>query len=369
MLLSGGGTILLAGTLFFRFPQGIGGLAAALPAYFETWFVSSGVSIGRQLGALISYHPWAVLFGLIGTVSAWINNNRVGRWMSLWLIVGLVLVLAPLGRQVQDLVWPLIPLWILAAIWFARQFVWAEEEGFTILGLAVLVFLFLLYAGLNLAAIARTPLDPQAVRLRWQLIGGALGLVGVSTILIALGWSGLVARLGLVWGGTLILGLFTLASTWWVLDRNGNRAQELWYDQPSTVHEGILMETIRDLSEWSTGRRDGVEIVVDVDLPSVYWVLRNFPNLSDGSRLDGIYFPPLVITEQFAEPRLDENYRGTDFLWQELPAWPGSLPENFLRWLFFRESPTDQDKIILWARNDLFPDGALLQSDFQGVSE
>jgi hypothetical protein len=78
--------------------------------------------------------------------------------------------------------------------------------------------------------------------------------------------------------------------------------------------------------------------------------------------LDGIYFPPVVISQQFEEPRLDENYRGTDFLWQEAPAWQGGLPENFLNWLIFREAPTMQEKVVLWARSDLFPDGSLLQS-------
>ena len=190
-----------------------------------------------------------------------------------------------------------------------------------------------------------------------------------ATILIGLGWSSLVARLGVIWGGTLILGLFTLAATWWVLDRSGNRVQELWYDQPSTVQEDLLVQTIGDLSEWSTGRRDGIEIVQDVDLPSLHWALRDYPNLSDGSRLNGVYFPPLVLTQQFEEPRLDETYRGTDIQWQESSAWQGAVPENLLRWLFFREAPTQPEKLVLWARNDLFPDGSLLRPGLESVAE
>jgi hypothetical protein len=70
---------------------------------------------------------------------------------------------------------------------------------------------------------------------------------------------------------------------------------------------------------------------------------------------------PSVILRSGDEssPSLTVAYRGQDFAWWAYPDWPSGLPQDWPRWLVFRQGPQREEHIILWARGDLFPDGSL----------
>ncbi len=328
----------------------------SLPAYIRGWAELATIPPLRLITALLAYHLWPLSFGVVAAVRSWLVRDTLGRWLSAWFLLALGLALVYPARQVPDLVWPLVPLWLLAAREFSRDLAWVREEGWTSLGLAGLIALFLVYIWLNFSAIARFSVDLQAAAIRWRLIGGAAGLIIVSTGMIAAGWSRQVARRGLVWGLTLILGLYTLGSAWGMVSSAERRVQEWWYPQPTSLEEDLLLDTLGDLSEWHTGRRDGIAVVVLDDAPSLAWSLRNFPNLRSESNLAPDALPEVVISPQQDEPRLAAAYRGTDFLWRASPGWSGALPEEVLSWVVFRRAATTSEYFILWARNDLFID-------------
>jgi hypothetical protein len=45
------------------------------------------------------------------------------------------------------------------------------------------------------------------------------------------------------------------------------------------------------------------------------------------------------------------------------PGWEGALPDNWPRWLVFRDAPQETRNIVLWARVDLFPGGIIDEVD------
>jgi len=53
---------------------------------------------------------------------------------------------------------------------------------------------------------------------------------------------------------------------------------------------------------------------------------------------------------------LPSAYRGQDFIWRQQPLWDQVTTPGWIRWLVFRQVPRDNETIILWVRNDLFPD-------------
>ena len=67
-ILAAGGVFLFVGTLFFRFPQGLGAVTGILPAYIEGWMNVSGIPASRQLIAMILYSPIALIFGSVAIV-------------------------------------------------------------------------------------------------------------------------------------------------------------------------------------------------------------------------------------------------------------------------------------------------------------
>jgi hypothetical protein len=67
----------------------------------------------------------------------------------------------------------------------------------------------------------------------------------------------------------------------------------------------------------------------------------------------------LITYKDQATPRLTDVYRGQDFAWDVFQGWQGIIPVDFMRWLAFRQAPTQSIQVILWARADLFPEGVL----------
>jgi len=57
VLLFGGGTVLLVGTLFFLYPQGLGAWAASLGTFLQGWMQPSNIPFGRLLSASKNFKP------------------------------------------------------------------------------------------------------------------------------------------------------------------------------------------------------------------------------------------------------------------------------------------------------------------------
>jgi hypothetical protein len=53
---------------------------------------------------------------------------------------------------------------------------------------------------------------------------------------------------------------------------------------------------------------------------------------------------------------LPSAYRGQDFAWRQTPLWQDIQNLDWISWLVFRKLPKEEETVILWARDDLFPD-------------
>ncbi len=360
-----GVTVVLVGTLFFRYPQGLGAFAATVPEFLKQWVNPSGVPASRLLFALIIYQPLALIFAFVGGVQAWRQGEAIlVKWASLWALASLLIAVFNPGRQVGDLVWTLIPLWGLAGFALARFTRVDELERIPALGHAALIFVLLALAWINMAGIARLDVALEVNRLRWLIVLGSVGLGVITTVLIALGWSIGAAWRGLVWGSALAIGLFMLSNTWGAAFLRKTGEQELWRPAPAALQVDQFMATLGDLAEWRNGRRDTLDLVVEPDAPSLRWALRDWKGAQFGSESAGQALPAVIINwEDQTSPSQTVAYRGQDFAWWASPGWIGGIPADWARWLVFREAPQRVDHIILWARGDLFPDGTLALGD------
>jgi hypothetical protein len=356
-------TLLFAGTLFLRHPQGLGALADAIPAYIKSWVTASGVPILRLPASLLVYQLIVVIFAVVGALRAWL-----GRWedhqarllmvgLSIWAAIASLLPLLSAGRQVGDLAWALIPLWALASLEISRAFL-AEEDVNTRLvggGLGLLLCIFAVISWFNLLAIGRYSGD---VRIYWAIIIGAFLLGLVAVILVLVGWSAEGAKLGVIWSLCILLGLFLIANTWGMTIVRQNGAQEMWSVAPTAGQADQFLATLSDFSSWNTGLRDQLEVVALADSSALRWALRDYPNASFETALSPTESPPVVVTLKGSdEPSLAQKYRGQDFVWNRYPGWQGVFPPEFINWLAFRKAPLSEEQIILWARTDIFPGG------------
>lgn len=356
-----GATILLVGSVFLLYPQGLSDWVTTFPEYMLGWVRLSGVPALRLLAVLLIYQPLVLIFGLIAIIRGWKQGMQLERVLSLWLLVTLLLALIYPSRQVGDLVWVLITLWSLAGLELARNLVWDSRFGIISLGQAVLIFLIMALFWLNLSAVSIIIADRQSAMVRIAVLGGVLALAAVVTVLVTYGWSWQIARRGLVWGFCLALGVYSFASMWGTSQLHRSGDVGIWYPVPVTADEDLVVKTVQDLSKWNTGRTDAIDIAVVVDAPSLRWALRNFSqvNFMPERELPALQSESsIVVTLRVQEsPNLADSYRGQDFAWWSYPDWGGALPGDFYKWLVFRSAPIRQEQLIVWAREDLFPGG------------
>ncbi len=366
------GVIVLAGTLFLRFPQGLGALAGSLPAYLQSWTPASGSLLPapalRLPLALLVTQPLVLLFAIPGILRSWLNRephplHSLGQKLSLWAALALLLALLNPNRQVSDVIWALIPLWAIAALELASLVPEDYERDYLpIIGLhAALTALFSVLFFFNLLRLHT--LGAQG----WLYVGVLAGIaliVLVVTIIIGAGWSPNVARLGMSGGLVLVLGLTMLSNLRYSGFTGPSQPGDLWGLPPGAGQVRQLGETLGDLSEWRTGHRDELDILLTVDSALLRWELRGFPNLQVAQGVAPDVVPSVIITSQEqTELNLTLAYRGQDFIWAQYPGWSGLLPVQWVDWLYFHKAPAVSQSIILWARNDLFPGGVLSKND------
>ena len=367
-LISAGAAILLLGTLFFRYPQGLVALFSTLPIYLQGWVVPSGIPALRLLAALLVFQPFALFFGVVGA-ARWLadrfeENNRYGVALLIplfWTVIVIVMLLLYPARQVSDLAWALVPLWALAA-WELQRYL--PEKGTSPIAIILASFVFILFVLFWNTLIAFDQplftLGAVTVNFRAAVAAGILAMTALTIILVSLGWSWRVARFGLVWGTTAAFALYLLSITWGASQLRPNEPQELWGLGPGGGQAALFETTLNDLSARNVGYRHQIDILTTVDTPSMRWVLRNYPQAQFTAGLKMGELPSVIITRQEGEaPQLSTSYRGQDFVWWQQPGWSGVLPTPILPWLTFREAEIKNETVILWARSDLFPDGTL----------
>lgn len=362
-------TLVLAGTLFFRYPQGLSALGASIPDYFAGWITPGGIPIIQLIVALITYQPLALLFGLMAVLRNGLRlQSSMERGLILWLLAALLLTFAYPARQVGDLIWVLAPLWALAALEIGKYLHWASSDGSPTLGQAGLTILLLTFLAMYTARVALSP-GVSSLQNDFQILGfplginqqlittlSILGMGAISTFLIGTGWSKKAAASGLVWGISAFLGVYMFSASWNSVDGQESFANELWFPGPAAGKVTLMADTLADFSEYYIGNSTGLEVVYQPDLASLHWMLRNLPSARYSDHLAFEEPPEAIITyDSSNDPRLSAFYRGQSFSWSRSPNWGGVLPNNLPRWWLFRDAPTISNNLILWLRSDIFP--------------
>ena len=275
--------------------------------------------------------------------------------LSLWMLVALLLAVFYPARQIADLIWGIIPLWALAALELSRHLELVREDRIETVVVFIFTILLLVFVWMDFIALSITPIPSQEASIRIILFFGSLLLLALSVILIGFGWSERIARVGMAWGVTFLLGIYTLGVAWGASGLRDPNAVELWNSSPRIAQADLLSQTADEISEWATGQSDDLPVTVfGIDSPALLWSLRNH-NPKVVLALDPASSPELIVTPPQDSLGLASAYRGQDFNWRQTPFWD-TFPSFWLRWLNFRELPSSSETVVLWVRNDLFID-------------
>ena len=361
-------TLLLAGTLFFTTPKGLSALFNSLPAYLSGWAASSVFTPGRMLIALFAYEPLGIFLAIFALIRGFrLKSGRMIR-LSVWL--GVSLLVAVFYRQTSELVWAILPMLILAAQELSRSFDIYSEERVEISVVAGAILILLIYIWFNVASIGLNPyeqISSTAMQIfgsmvelptgpRYVILIGATLILVVCINLVAFGWSPRTARLGTIWSFSLFLGVYTIATAWGTSGLRTPGGVELWSQTQPPVQEELLMQSVNDISLFSVGHIESQPVaLMGLNSPSLEWALRNY-DVETISVLDPLNAPPIIITSLRDDLESSSAYRGQDFTWRQPPSWNNVQAADWVRWLVYRQLPRETETIILWARDDLFPD-------------
>ena len=348
------GAIVLLGTMFMTVPGGLSAWIAGLPEYIVGWTRVSDIPGSLLLLSLIAYQPLGVLLAVIAIVRGWLQGSARVRRLSLWMVVALLLALFYPSRQIVDLAWMLIPLWALASMEAARLLNVPRAERREVLGAVALSFVILVFVWLDFLALRRPGIPPDQARLRTWLVLGSFFLLVVSMLLVAVGWSTRIARFGALWGVAAFLCVYSLGV---LMAAAGHRtvpkSTEMWSPGAQLPMAGLLLRTVHEQSAWSDADINAQPVTIaGIDSPALRWLLRDRPvelRSTTGAAAD----PPMVITRDEQDPALVSAYRGQPLVWRSTPIW---RPFRFQEWLPFHEAAHETETVILWVRNDLFPD-------------
>ena len=360
-------TLLFGGTLFFLSPNGLSAWLSALPEYLRGWTAPSPMTPGRVALTFFAYEPLGIFLAIFSLIRGYRTKSpRIIR-LALWM--GVALLLALFYRQASELVWAIIPLLALASMELARAFQIFADERVEVGVVSLALLILLAYVWFDVSKIA---LDPfvhlattsvpflgrtiQVAGAPYIILLGAFLIIILCVSFIAFGWSARIAWLGTTWASVIFLGIYSLASAWGASGMRAQNGFELWSPDPHPAQADLLRSSLAEVSEFSIGHAMSQPVtLVGIDSPALEWILRN-REVEIASTLDPQVAPPIVITPVMNDLGLPSAYRGQDFIWRQRPLWEQIQNPDWLRWLVFRQLPREDEMIILWVRDDLFPD-------------
>jgi hypothetical protein len=360
-------TLLFGGTLFLLSPNGLSAWLSALPEYLRGWTSPSSMTPGRVAMALFAYEPLGIFLAIFSLIRGYRMKSRRLIRLALWL--GVTLLLALFYRQVSELVWVIIPLLTLASLELARAFQVFPDERVEVGIVSLALMILLVYIWFDVSKIALDPfvhLSTTALPLfgrsipivgaPYLILLGAFLIIILCVAFVAFGWSARIAWLGTTWAFFVFLGVYSLGSAWGASGVRAQNGVELWTPNPGPAQADLLRSSLDEVSEFSIGHAMSQPVtVVGIDSPALEWVLRH-RTVVMASALDPQVAPPIVITPVMNDLGLPSAYRGQDFIWRQQPRWEELQNPDWFRWLVFRQLPREDETIILWVRDDLFPD-------------
>ena len=394
-------------------PPGLSAAGAALPRWIASWQITPAMRPAWLVPQMIAvYEPLLTAFGIGGLYVAFLSGlwqavaSRVQNifavreselqaafagggaanfdWrgtasgLSAAAIGGLLFGILYLGREASDAVWVVLPLAALSGKVLAETFSgeWFEGEWETVLAQAGVLFVMFAFLYFQVAGYARgyalfaeCPAIFQriiagpdcAVTAHLYLAGGVLTLGIFVTVMFALGWSQLSAVRGAVLALSVATTIATLGAGLGLTQWRPTDPNELWVTTPSSDNLRLMMKSIRDISQRTTGKVEDIEIAVMAD-PTLNegdgllgWELREFPNAHFVDSLALAKNSPIVLTSSVvSEPELGSAYVGESYGAQSHSVSADLTLQNLLNWWMYRTWPSEfSRRVDMWTRVDI----------------
>lgn len=349
--------VFLLSTGFMTIPNGLSGIGNGFVDFLQSFKLQSLLSARTTLWIFICTEFPAVLLGLWSLIRGILKKDSIRIFLALWFVIAAILAIVRPGREMMDWVWAIVPLWALAG---SGLYEWIKsgiktDKLVTLIQLGLTLFL-VIFSYLNLLSLLFNTYGDQQV-IKTRLIGTLLplALLIMISLLISWGWSTSASKRGLLLAFVGLLGFLNVSNSIKSAGAQNQASADLWRPG-ATVTGGQLMKSqIESISLWNHGERKLLDIqVVNEDLPSMRWLLRDFSATTFDTQYSPSLSPSAIIAPDYMEIGSESIYRGQALTWQEYPSYATLKARDWVKWMIYRQIPVEENRVILWARNDLF---------------
>ena len=156
------GTILVVGSLLVFSPTGLSGFVISFWAFIKGWWTLSSVPAWQPALALPAYEILPFGFGIAGAVRGILKRDPRIISLGTWALVAILLAITYPSRQMGDLTWALIPLWILAAYELGHHLDFQGQSLWEVAAVMVVVIVFVVFGWLNVASLTNMDLGAHS---------------------------------------------------------------------------------------------------------------------------------------------------------------------------------------------------------------
>jgi hypothetical protein len=351
ILTAGGFTVLLAGTFFLTQPQALAGITASILEIFERQ------SLGLQaitfsvtmIGFLSMYSPLLIL-GLLG-LRLLSNGSRILLWT--WMMFVFILINLLPGRQLVDLIWLILPLYIPAALVLSRFQHFSDEKPALLGAVVATLSVFALYF---MYSFSQYLTNPRLIQANSQpdvyLLGAVISFIIFVMILVVLAWGWSIA-VSLDAVRLLGLGMLILMMVFSAMKSTGfdsSPSQLMWFQTRYFEDRDIFMKTIQQLDQNRSEKNAPLRIQIQMEASnSLLWELRDYDLIINSSKiLSDELQADVIITGINVAPLVAENRAGQDFILERSPAWSLMSFQEWYRWVLFQEPQYNNLQIVTW---------------------
>lgn len=354
-------SLLIIGSGFGLYPAGLSGIMSGLVSFIHRFTETSDLSYWQPFAALLIYEFLPLVLGVWAALITWRGIDQQNRLCIVGALVGLLLTILMPGRIIVDLVWVIMPLWVMAVKLLLAKLVLPTEQKMPSYILSLFTIIMLGYLLMNLRSLADPNLLAANATGNLIALGAGILLLSLSLILIGLGWQFHLALRSFFIGSCIFFFMIMLSASLSTVTKTVDGDYELWQLGKRLSSSSLAVEIIENLVKQSSiPYMDARVAVINQDEKEFGWALRTISRVQFYKQLPSDQQPEFVLTTLENIPQLAVNYRGEALDWHRSPDWKEMTLVEHLRYFINREVTLQKKEIILWVRADLFPGGSII---------
>jgi hypothetical protein len=352
---------ILISTFGFVFPNQFSGAARSFMAFVNVFSGHNLIgNLGETTRGIVFYEIAALVFGIFGLI--WLIKRKPLGGLSILGIVTINLVMIILATE-KLFIWNIFlifPLMISGSFFLSHSLTLPKEKLYKTLLITTVAFVIVTFIVLAFASMfsnQNQSVDQTNIRVLYILAG--LGLIIGAGLLAgwALSWE--IAGKSYLLLSILCLTIFTISAMWNASGLRKPFQNELLRIDQIPIDEDLLIGTLHNFSSWNYKNDYKLNIlVIDKEIPSIEWALRNFTNVSFENSIPRNEIYDVIITSSDLILEQSDSFRGQDILWFTEPRWQEMGLSETTQWVLTRRIPDgfqSQESLIIWIRNGLVP--------------